>query len=610
MGRAKLRMEPIVEETKRNTTYRHRKNGIIKKAKELSLLCDVDTAIIVYPPASKQPEIWPENPDQIKNMIGSYKQEKNENRKITYGLNDYFQDRKRKIEDELVRARERNVEAKYPTWFDDLNGLSEGQLRQFAMELENKKNAVKAHLERKKRESNVQIKNSQPSSSHSVGSLDHVEAFNQDDDLLMSQWLDDMLPDLFENNQPSVGSYPSLDQVQTLKPGLLMSQVNGRFNDMPDLHGFDLQQANYHYVGGSYTSLDQGGSMMSHDLGWFHDDAPTTWSIPERSGFSYPAFRCNVVYDNSNRYPRQTLEQCLPMPEGQLRQFAIGLENKKNTMKAHLKLKKRNLNVQIENNQPSTHSVGSLDQVEAFNHNDDLLMSQWFDDMPDLQMPFENNQPSKPSYPSLDQVEAFNHNDDLLMSQWFDDMPDLQMPFENNQPSKPSYPSLDQVEAFNHDDELLMSQWFDDMPDLQMPIEKNQPSNPSYPSLDQVQTLNPNLLMSQVIGRFNDMPDLQKQLRFELGNKQQANNSVASYTSPDQVGSDSMMSHDFGWFNDAPTTWSIPERSGFGYPVSGCDVVYDNSKPCPCRTLEQCSPMPEELALQDSHDGVGDGLNF
>ncbi|KAJ0551569.1 putative transcription factor MADS-type1 family [Helianthus annuus] len=62
MGRAKLKMELIAKEKTRNTTYHKRKQGIIKKANEFSILCDVDTSIIIFPPNSNEPEIWPENP--------------------------------------------------------------------------------------------------------------------------------------------------------------------------------------------------------------------------------------------------------------------------------------------------------------------------------------------------------------------------------------------------------------------------------------------------------------------------------------------------------------------------------------------------------------------
>nr|GFA30122.1 zinc finger, CCHC-type [Tanacetum cinerariifolium] len=56
MGRAKLRMELIKKEKMRITTYHKRKLGILKKASEFSILCDVDTIMIITPPNSSEPE--------------------------------------------------------------------------------------------------------------------------------------------------------------------------------------------------------------------------------------------------------------------------------------------------------------------------------------------------------------------------------------------------------------------------------------------------------------------------------------------------------------------------------------------------------------------------
>ncbi|GKC15575.1 agamous-like MADS-box protein AGL82 [Tanacetum coccineum] len=155
MGRAKLRMELIPKEKTRMTSYHKRKLGIIKKASEFSILCDVDTVMIINPPNSNEPEVWPENPDQIKKGIASYKSKKGETRKRTYNLNDFFQDRRKKIEDELMKARKKNMEAKYSTWFDALNSLPEHQLRQFVAKLEQREHDARTRLEFKKRNMNI-----------------------------------------------------------------------------------------------------------------------------------------------------------------------------------------------------------------------------------------------------------------------------------------------------------------------------------------------------------------------------------------------------------------------------------------------------------------------
>ncbi|CAI9302623.1 unnamed protein product [Lactuca saligna] len=179
MGRAKIEMKYITKEKTRNTTYEKRKQGMIKKAQELKTLCDIDTAMIIIPPNSNKPEIWPQDPDQVKKSIASYKS-KEENRKKHYGLKEYFEERKKKVEGELEKARKRNMEVKYPTWFDELDGLSEVQLRHFAMGLENKEKSVRDYLELQKRMKFEHVDYYQyGSSTHSHMGFNQVQMVNQ-----------------------------------------------------------------------------------------------------------------------------------------------------------------------------------------------------------------------------------------------------------------------------------------------------------------------------------------------------------------------------------------------------------------------------------------------
>ena len=49
MGRNKISIQKIKDERVRNITYYKRKKGLLKKAMELSLLCDVEILVGIYP---------------------------------------------------------------------------------------------------------------------------------------------------------------------------------------------------------------------------------------------------------------------------------------------------------------------------------------------------------------------------------------------------------------------------------------------------------------------------------------------------------------------------------------------------------------------------------
>ncbi|XP_057787211.1 agamous-like MADS-box protein AGL104 [Salvia miltiorrhiza] len=53
MGRKKLAMRRIDNPTSRQLTYTKRKDGIVKKAGELSVLCDTDVALIMFSPSGR-----------------------------------------------------------------------------------------------------------------------------------------------------------------------------------------------------------------------------------------------------------------------------------------------------------------------------------------------------------------------------------------------------------------------------------------------------------------------------------------------------------------------------------------------------------------------------
>lgn len=53
MGRVKLKIKRLENNSGRQVTYSKRRSGILKKAKELSILCDIDLILIMFSPTDK-----------------------------------------------------------------------------------------------------------------------------------------------------------------------------------------------------------------------------------------------------------------------------------------------------------------------------------------------------------------------------------------------------------------------------------------------------------------------------------------------------------------------------------------------------------------------------
>jgi MADS-box transcription enhancer factor 2B len=53
MGRVKLPIKRIENNTNRHVTFSKRRNGLIKKAYELSVLCDIDIALLMFSPSRR-----------------------------------------------------------------------------------------------------------------------------------------------------------------------------------------------------------------------------------------------------------------------------------------------------------------------------------------------------------------------------------------------------------------------------------------------------------------------------------------------------------------------------------------------------------------------------
>ncbi|KAK4427916.1 Agamous-like MADS-box protein [Sesamum alatum] len=73
MGRVKLKIQRLESLSSRQVTYGKRRNGILKKAQEISVLCDIDIILLMFSPTGK-PSIFRGQRSNIDEMIAKYAQ--------------------------------------------------------------------------------------------------------------------------------------------------------------------------------------------------------------------------------------------------------------------------------------------------------------------------------------------------------------------------------------------------------------------------------------------------------------------------------------------------------------------------------------------------------
>nr|XP_027193489.1 MADS-box transcription factor 23-like isoform X2 [Cicer arietinum] len=75
MGRGKIAIRRIDNSTSRQVTFSKRRNGLLKKAKELSILCDAEVGLIVFSSTGK---LYDYSSTSMKSIIERYNKQKEE----------------------------------------------------------------------------------------------------------------------------------------------------------------------------------------------------------------------------------------------------------------------------------------------------------------------------------------------------------------------------------------------------------------------------------------------------------------------------------------------------------------------------------------------------
>nr|AIZ95421.1 MADS25 [Apostasia odorata] len=110
MARKKVTLAWISNDATRRATLKKRRRGLMKKVKELSILCDVRACAIVYSPHEPQPEVWPSVAEAARILARFRSMPEIEQSKKMLDQESFLRQRVARLHDQLRRLERENHE--------------------------------------------------------------------------------------------------------------------------------------------------------------------------------------------------------------------------------------------------------------------------------------------------------------------------------------------------------------------------------------------------------------------------------------------------------------------------------------------------------------------
>ncbi|XP_021833902.1 agamous-like MADS-box protein AGL80 [Prunus avium] len=110
MTRKKVSLTYITNDSARKATFKKRKTGLMKKANELSTLCDIQACVIIYIQYESHPEVWP-SPLGVQRIVSQFRSlpEMDQSKKMV-NQETFLRQRIVKANEQLKKLRKENRE--------------------------------------------------------------------------------------------------------------------------------------------------------------------------------------------------------------------------------------------------------------------------------------------------------------------------------------------------------------------------------------------------------------------------------------------------------------------------------------------------------------------